>query len=422
MTPKVFVSYSWDSTDHREWVIKLSERLRSDGIDVTLDHWHAQPGDQLPAFMERAIRDNDFVIVICTRNYKLKADGRLGGVGYEGNIMTAELFTTRNERKFIPVLRQGPWEEAAPSWLKGKYRIELSGDPYSENAYYSIVHHLHGMSPAAPPLGPAPTQPSSPHVKHNSPNTNFDKWINNCNTRLTDLITLISKPSPSESYSKGYWSFAYSLSDVKFKSKKELYDVLQQVDRGINYAPWRAHRKVPDIMKDHIECWLNSDLDCAGYPEFWCSSVSGQFYLARPYDDDLILWRQRTMQFPSLGIPGTQIEAFLFTLRIAACLKHCIKMAQSQLSKQIEIHLQCTGLQNRSLSDWAQQDISFLLPFHPTCQIESVESRISVSVDEITDNLPIIVESLTKPIFEIFDFYEMPLDKIYQLLDRARHH
>ena len=61
--PKVFISYSWDSESHRAWVRALGARLRSDGVDVTLDQWHVGPGDQLPEFMERAIRENDFVLL-----------------------------------------------------------------------------------------------------------------------------------------------------------------------------------------------------------------------------------------------------------------------------------------------------------------------------------------------------------------------
>jgi hypothetical protein len=55
--PKVFISYSWDSDDHRKWVQDFATRLRTEGgVDVTLDRWHAVPGDQLPQFMAKAVR------------------------------------------------------------------------------------------------------------------------------------------------------------------------------------------------------------------------------------------------------------------------------------------------------------------------------------------------------------------------------
>ncbi len=112
--PSAFISYSWDDDAHKEWVKQFATRLTSNGVNVTLDRWDAVPGDQLPAFMERAVRENDFVITICTPTFKGKADRRGGGVGYEGDIMTAEVFTSGNHRKFIPVLRSGEWTDGRP--------------------------------------------------------------------------------------------------------------------------------------------------------------------------------------------------------------------------------------------------------------------------------------------------------------------
>ena len=42
--PKTFISYSWDDDVHMEWVKQLATRLRADGVDVTLDRWHACAG------------------------------------------------------------------------------------------------------------------------------------------------------------------------------------------------------------------------------------------------------------------------------------------------------------------------------------------------------------------------------------------
>ncbi|MBI5593248.1 MAG: toll/interleukin-1 receptor domain-containing protein [Deltaproteobacteria bacterium] len=150
---RVFVSYSWDSNEHKQWVKRLSTKLRSDGVDVTLDQWHTAPGDQLAEFMERSIRENDFVIIICTPKYKDKSDKRTGGVGYEGDIMTAEVKTYKNHRKFIPILKSGNWEESAPSWLHGKCFVRLSGTEETEDNYQDLLDTLLDRKPKAPPIG-----------------------------------------------------------------------------------------------------------------------------------------------------------------------------------------------------------------------------------------------------------------------------
>jgi hypothetical protein len=151
--PRAFISYSWDDESHREWVCQLATRLRSDGVDVSIDKWETVPGDQLAAFMERSIRENQFVVIICTPRYKQRSDAREGGVGYEGDIMTSEAMNSQNNRKFIPVLRKGAWSAAAPSWLLGKYRVNLSGEPYSERDYEDLVRTLLDKRESAPPLG-----------------------------------------------------------------------------------------------------------------------------------------------------------------------------------------------------------------------------------------------------------------------------
>jgi hypothetical protein len=141
---KVFISYSWDDDAHKKWVRDFAVRLRDDGVDVILDQWHTGLGDQLSQFMEKAVRESDFVLCVCTPRYKHKSDSREGGVGYEGYIMTVEFYRNREQRKFIPVLRSGEWDDAAPSWLSGIIYADLCGNPYSERNYRELLSMLQG--------------------------------------------------------------------------------------------------------------------------------------------------------------------------------------------------------------------------------------------------------------------------------------
>ena len=153
MTSTAFISYSWDDESHQRWVSDFATRLRNDGVGATFDKWETEPGDQLPEFMEQAIANNDFILIICTPRYKARSEAREGGVGYEGHVMTAEAIDEGNDRKFIPVLRRGTWREAAPSWLRGKYHIDLSENPYSEWAYENLVRTLLGIREQPPGIG-----------------------------------------------------------------------------------------------------------------------------------------------------------------------------------------------------------------------------------------------------------------------------
>lgn len=176
--PTAFISYSWDSEVHKTWVHDLAARLRKDGVEVTLDQWHLLPGDQLPEFMERAVRDSDYVLIVCTKKYKTRSDQRAGGVGYEGDIMAGEVMNNRNQRKFVPLLREGLWENSAPSWLLGKYYINLTGNPYSEPSYNDLITTLFGTRPGAPPVGKKAAAKTRsldrPDTSSSPPNRTFD--------------------------------------------------------------------------------------------------------------------------------------------------------------------------------------------------------------------------------------------------------
>lgn len=122
---KVFISYSWDSVEHRQKVKEFVHKLRLAHINVIYDN-DMVLGDRITAFIEGSICDSDIVLLICTPQYKRKADTHKGGVGYENTIITGELFESENERKFIPVLFSGSWSESLPNWAKGKLGIDLS--------------------------------------------------------------------------------------------------------------------------------------------------------------------------------------------------------------------------------------------------------------------------------------------------------
>ena len=157
-TPTAFITYSWDDEDHKSWVKDLATRLRKDEVDVVVDIWAVALGGQLPEFMERGITDSDFVLIICTPGYRERSDERRGGVGYEGHIITSEIFARGNHKKFIPILRRGTWgggepTDAAAAWIRGKRYIDLAGDPYSEANYRELVSTLFGQRETAPALG-----------------------------------------------------------------------------------------------------------------------------------------------------------------------------------------------------------------------------------------------------------------------------
>lgn len=141
-SPKVFISYSWDSDEHKKWVRSLSDNLEAEGITTILDQKDLLLGDEMTLFMERSITESDFVLFVCTPRYKEKADKRKGGVGFEENIITGEVLTKQNHRKFIPVLAVGTWGESMPTWANGKLGSDLSSADKYKDEFELLVKTL----------------------------------------------------------------------------------------------------------------------------------------------------------------------------------------------------------------------------------------------------------------------------------------
>lgn len=128
---KVFLSYSKDSEEHQEWVARLADALeRESDIDVVFDEYDLYAGKDLTKFMERAA-EADRVVVVLTPEYARRANERLGGVGYESNILTARLFQDSLEDISIPVLRGNP-EKSIPSYMRSKVYIDMREKPPGE--------------------------------------------------------------------------------------------------------------------------------------------------------------------------------------------------------------------------------------------------------------------------------------------------
>ncbi len=135
----VFISYSWDSKKHVQKINKLVTFLQENHIMVEWDG-NMPLGTRITTFMESSINSCEYVLFICTPEYKRKSDMREGGVGYESNIISGDLYNKHNELKYIPVLFEGDWNISVPNWAKGKLGIDLRYD--EKNEYEKLLKFL----------------------------------------------------------------------------------------------------------------------------------------------------------------------------------------------------------------------------------------------------------------------------------------
>lgn len=161
-TKTVFISYSWDSEAHKTWVRELATRLRTNGVEAVLDQWDIHPGQSVTQFMDERLPKADFVVVVCTPAYSLKANQRQGGVGYEAQIISAHVAAGVERKRFVPIVRAGslsPVEQncALPTHFQGIMYIDMRDDDNFAVMFESLLRHIFGKPALTPPpLGTPP--------------------------------------------------------------------------------------------------------------------------------------------------------------------------------------------------------------------------------------------------------------------------
>lgn len=161
--PKVFISYSWTTTQHEEWVHDLATRLTEDGVEVLYDKWHLKEGHDIYAFMEKMVSDSekiDKVLIICDEGYKNKANSRNGGVGTESQIITPEVYNDIKQEKFIPIIseRDDTGNDFVPSYIKSRMYIDLSEEEHFEKNYEQLLRNIFKVPLyRKPPIGTPPS-------------------------------------------------------------------------------------------------------------------------------------------------------------------------------------------------------------------------------------------------------------------------
>ena len=133
-SPKVFISYSHDSQEHKDQVLELADRLREDGIDCTIDQYEESPAEGWQRWMLNQVEEATFVLVACTEQYDRRFRGReeMGrgkGATWEGGVIIQELYDDQGQNsKFVPITLTLEDGNFIPSPLRGatSYRLNTA--------------------------------------------------------------------------------------------------------------------------------------------------------------------------------------------------------------------------------------------------------------------------------------------------------
>jgi hypothetical protein len=120
----VFISYAHASPAHVEQVGELWQFLRGQGIDARLDMAAAQQPQDWSLWTMRQLREADYVLVIASAAYRLRAEGLVEpeesrGVPFETGLIREAVYKdpVAARQKYLAVLLPGAGVEDIPAFL-----------------------------------------------------------------------------------------------------------------------------------------------------------------------------------------------------------------------------------------------------------------------------------------------------------------
>ena len=218
--PSVFISYSWDSEEHENWVALLAAKLRENGVDATIDKFETQSKTvNLNRMMVEKIKNSDNILLILTENYAKKADTFQGGVGYETNLLIR--YIKDNPDKIILIMRhKGDYRKAVPFYLEGFHFIDFSHDDQFDIKFDELLHRIYQVDVIdVPKVGAKPKLESKKII--------YDRAVNeiaNIIPNFKEITDLDKNKFMKQSYSKILSLLSDFAEQTKHKNNNFDYD------------------------------------------------------------------------------------------------------------------------------------------------------------------------------------------------------
>lgn len=388
--PRVFISYSHDSANHKNWVLRLASDLRKHGVDAVLDVWDLKPGDDVARFMEH-LASADRVVIVCSKKYALKAAEGKGGVGYETMLVTAEILQDRGVVKFIPIFRDNP-DKMLPPFLRTRRYIDFERDAdYSRNLE-ELTRVLHET-----PANPKPPLGKNPYFSVGSTIRDVfaDEWF-----RRHQSVAM-----SGVQHRGAFMEVAFGASTHTIKSEHRT--LLNVAERSVIHTfGWPIgvvlHRDdaKPKPEADGIVARIASIFFVYERFDYWTLRLNGDFYLAQNLFEN--------ERDPNLIFFNTRM------IRTAEALLYCRNLYNNlavENGTAIQFRIRHSGIKGRSLSSSNPNRIMF----PPERKASADFSEVTVNFEHPLTDRGVVekTKELLNPLFVLFDFFE-PTESLYQ--------
>lgn len=225
----------------------------------------------------------------------------------------------------------------------------------------------------------------------------------------------------------GYYYFAYEVGgELRAIEPAQRPEALQRaIVRHTGWPPfWYPTRNgiAPYRLDESIECWLAGDADRGvantdpAHSDFWRISDDAKAFLLLGYQEDR--WEpQRPRQPPPA--PKTLFDITLPIWRVGEALIHAASLSRQLIEgpATIDFVAHYGGLDGRHLTSPSRN--RWVLENRVARQ-ESITLKTKINADAIATNLPEIVRPLLAPLYNLFDFFNRPMDMVTEELSRMR--
>lgn len=218
---------------------------------------------------------------------------------------------------------------------------------------------------------------------------------------------------------RGYYRLCFEIIGVEPVSLAVLRQRMAEAGqiRLTGWGPFVALTRqdlTPRVVNDAIEAWLgNPGPERVGgrdvhHCDFWRADGSDRLFLQRGYDED---GSERVQ-------PGSSFDVTLPVWRVGEAMLYVARLArQFADNPQILVRVEYTGLGGRELVSLERR---IILDEGRTSADDQYRGETQASAGEIEDNVVEILHELLSPLYERFDFFDLPLALVTREIERMR--
>ena len=413
-----FISHA--SEDKDGFVEPLARELRSHGLKIWYDNFNLTVGDSLRRSIDRGLAHSKYGVVILSPSFfakewpKKELDGLVTREvdGHKVILPVWHEIDAVGIRSYSPMLAD---RVAVPS-SKGVVAVAqalLAGMGATE----------HGSAPRKPTRDTAPSPRSVPLLVTSADGLiTVSGHVESSEARALERFNYLRQTridnNKSDPFQRGHWQASFALQGhLRDLSLPELLEVLHasktnRTGWDVGHLPTREGF-APYPFHDGIEVWLVDDAEKGSpHSEFWRAEKVGTFSLFRGYQEDEADFAQRH--------PKIQLDYSLLLWRVSEFLLYLESFAKNLGAGPLSanIRIRWTGLNNRRLGNY---DLKFGsgMSQERICRQPSVDSTFHiVSTSVVKRTLIRDVQAITRPLFEVFDFFALSEEQVKLLVQK----